>query len=212
MKRIALLLLIGLCGTAAYAGTVWDYSPISTDAVCCWENQTAAQNFADNFTLSANTHLTGFNLFTGNFPPGGTYNVHLYADSGGGVPFGPPLVSEDVTASSFTFYGNLNGNAIYEVTLPISIDVLGGVQYWIGASGNGFEAGQVSLLGPGDPGDAQMAQFSGQTFQFMTQVGDQSYQLIGNPSGGTTPEPSSLTLIGIGIAGLYRPLRRRLGR
>ena len=96
--------------------------------------------------------------------------------------------------------------------MPISIDVLGGVQYWIGASGNGFEAGQVSLLGSGDPGDGQMAQFSGTTYEFMTQVGDQSYQLIGNPSGGTTPEPSSLTLIGIGIAGLYRPLRRKLGR
>ena len=211
MKRIALLLLIGLCGTAAYAGTVWDYSPINTDAVCCWENQTASQNFADNFTLSVNTTLTGFNLFTGNFPPGGTYNVHLYADSGG-VPVGLPLVSQDVTASSFTVYGNLNGNAIYEVTLPISIDVLGGVQYWIGASGNGFEAGQVSLLGPGDPGNGLMAQFSGTTYSGMTGVGDQGYQLIGTPSGGTTPEPSSLTLIGIGIAGLYRPLRRRLGR
>ncbi len=210
MKRIALLLLTALWATGAYAGIVWDYAPVDTDAVCCWQNQTAGQNFADNFTLAGNTTLTGFNLFTGNFPPTGTYNVHLYADSGG-VP-GALLMSQDVTASSFTFYGHLGGNDIYVAALPISMDVLGGVQYWIGASGNGFEAGQVSLLGPGDPGDGLMAQFSGTTFQGFTGVGDQSYQLIGNPTGGTTPEPSSLTLIGIGVAGLYRPLRRKLGR
>ena len=209
MKRIALLLLIGLCATAAYADTVWNYAPVDTDAICCWDNMTAGQNFADNFTLSSNTTLTGFNLFTGNFPPGGTYNVHLYADSGG-VP-GALLVSQDVTASSFNFYGHLGGNDIYEVTLPISIDVLAGVQYWIGASGNGFEAGQVSLMGTGDPGDGQMAQFSGTSFQFFTQVGDQGYQLVGQSSG-TTPEPSSVTLIGVGFVGLYGSLRKKLAR
>jgi hypothetical protein len=211
MKRIALLLFIGLCATTAYAGTVWDYSPINTDIGGFWQNQTQAQNFADNFTLAVNTTITGFNLFTGNFPPGGTYNVHLYADSGGQP--GALLDSQDVTASSFTFYGNLGGQAIYEAVLPVApIDVLAGVQYWIGASGNGFEAAQLSLLGPGDPGDGRMAQFSGGTFVGFTGVGDQSYQLIGNPTGGTTPEPSSLTLIGVGLAGLYRPLRRKLGR
>lgn len=207
MKRLIVAALVCLCAAVAHAGVVWDYAPVNGDAVCCWQNQTAQQNFADNVMFGTNTTITGFNLFTGNFPPSGTYNVHLYADSGG-VP-GALISSQDVTASNFLFYGSFNGVDVYEVVLNLTpLNLASGVQYWIGASGNGFEAGQLSLKGPGDPGDGQMAQFAGPNYIFMTQVGDQSFQLVSGVGG--VPEPSSLLLLGTGVVGLFGTLRRKL--
>jgi hypothetical protein len=212
MKRFGVFLVICLCTAAAQAGTVvWNYAPTNGDAVCCWANYLNGQNFADNFTLPGNSTIIGFNLFTGNFPgyPGAAYNVHLYADNGG-VP-GSLIESQDVSASSFSYYGNFNGVSVYKAVIPLApMSVMGGVEYWIGACGISFEAGQLSLQGPGDPGDGQIAQFNGTSFQAIVPIGDQSFQIIA--TGAAVPEPSSLALFGAGLASLAVTLCRKLGR
>ena len=89
--------------------------------------------------------------------------------------------------------------------------LLGSGTYWIGVSGNGFEAGQLSMVG--DPGgDNLMAQFAGTSFLFMTSVGDQSFQLFGRPETDAVPEPTSLTLLGTLVAAFSFCRYRRIGR
>ena len=97
----------------------------------------------------------------------------------------------------------------YELSFSFApIRFAAGTTYWIGLSGNGFDADVLSVLGVQDD---SMAQFEGDRFAFIANgangdvdVGDQMFQLVG-----TVPEPADVAMMVAGLALLGVAMRRR---
>lgn len=186
---------------------VWDKGPSTGPAGDVWSNQTAGQNFADSVTLAHTTFITGYNYFTvfdlSADNASDAFHLKVLADAGGQP--GAYLTQEDI---GFTSVESVGGG-IDELSFTFApIEFTAGTTYWVGLSGNGFEAAQLSVLDPGYDG---MAQFDGASFDFMatgangfTDVGDQMFQLTG-----VVPEPANLALMTAGLAFVGFAARRR---
>jgi hypothetical protein len=186
---------------------VWDKGPSTGPAGDAWSNQTAGQNFADSVTLAHTTFITGFNYFTvldlSGDNASDAFHLKVLADAGGQP--GAYLTQEDIGFQAVT---SIVGG-IEELSFQFApIEFTAGTTYWVGLSGNGFEAAQLSVLDPGFDG---MAQFDGASFDFMatgangfTDVGDQMFQLTG-----VVPEPANIALMAAGLALVGFAVRRR---
>ena len=144
----AIALAASLAAGAAHAAqpvsppanpVVWDKGPSTGPAGDVWSNQTAGQNFADSVTLAHTTFITGFNYFTV-FDLSGdnasdAFHLKVLADAGGQP--GAYLTQEDI---GFTSVESIGGG-IDELSFTFApIEFTAGTTYWIGLSGNGFEA------------------------------------------------------------------------
>jgi len=171
------LLTAFLWSSAAMGQTVvFDHGPTTgTPVASCWSNSTAYQNFADQATLPSATEITAVVDFTCDAPVG-TVHVKILSDNGSGAP-GSVLYAEDKTPDA-SIADAASGGYKVTVNLTTPFSAQAGVTYWYGVSGNGSNPDQLSIL---SPGDGQMAQFDGATYQFSASVGDQMFQLLGQP-------------------------------
>jgi len=172
-------------------------------------NMTGSTNWADKVDLFySSAVVTDYLFFTGLNPADNSFTtmqVTLRSDASDSP--GAVIATESVDATNFYVYGADPSNTYYEVDLKLTTPwtLSSGTQYWIGASGNGFDAGQL-VMTPSNSSlaDGQLAQFDGSTFTGMNTIGDQAFALEGTP----TPEPASMVLVGLGIAGLIAGRRK----
>lgn len=190
MYKSALVVAALSVAAASQASLLWDYGQATGTYGGSWQNQTGAQNFADIAVFTGSVSVTGYNYYTDFNPANFSSTMHVKVLSDNGGKPGSLITSQDVSAGNFAVDGVNNGHTIYRVMLSLAAINLGAGTYWFGASGNGFEAAQISL-NPG-PGDNQMALFNGTTYQNMAGIGDQAYQLTGS----AVPEPASLLAFG----------------
>ncbi len=205
MRKLAAVFVAVVSLTSAQAVTLWDQGPATGGYGGSWANTTGSQEFADQVLFATPVTVTRFVYFTDFDPAGfGTMRVKLWSDNGSGNPLAQ-LSIQDVSVSSWSVEGVFGGATIRRVNLDLTtqLGLAANTTYWIGAAGNGFEAAQVSVSGP-PVFDGLMAQFNGGSFSGHTGVGDQMFQLEGEP----VPEPATMAVLGLGVAALLRRRRK----
>jgi len=180
---------------------VYDQGPSTGLESGAFHSITGGENFSDSFQFNADTTVNGLNYFT---------NIDLSTRAGDGDfrvrfasdPSLPGPVGSITGTQGYTSFESI-GHGLYRMHFEVgAITFIAGQKWFAGVSGNGFDAG---ALGIESPGDGQMAQFSGDTFQGMQPVGDLMFQLTVGP----IPEPGSATLFAGGALVLALVVARR---
>ncbi|MET0382184.1 MAG: hypothetical protein ABW032_02060 [Burkholderiaceae bacterium] len=224
-KTLRTIVLVAVASAAASAQAdpvVWDQGPGTGTYNSGYVDIATGQNYADSVTFDAATVVTGMNFYSGydltRRTAGDAFHLKVLADDGGAP--GAALHTEDIgyaIAYPFEPQVNLGMQELHFEFAPMTFSA--GMTYWIGLSGNGFDAGQDTIDAPQDDaiamfdGDAFVALQTG--FGGLGPIGDQMYQLTGHPAvpelGGRAAiaEPAYPLLLGSGLALLALVARRR---
>jgi hypothetical protein len=217
-KRIARLLLFTSClafASLAHADSVlYKNGPIN--GICDIEGCTVDAwtiNFGfevtDSFTISSASTIHGFNFALWLYPGDTLSSVDwafgtcpFCSDAGSGTASGSGL------SSSFMFT-NQYGFNVWDVSVTgLDVHVIGGPpqSYWLTL--------QNATVPSGDPvyWDENNGPSSAETdciHNYLGCIPSESFNIVGTPDTGTTPEPSSILLLTSGMIALSGAVRRK---
>lgn len=169
-----------------------------------WQNFTQAQNFADHINLSTETTVLRYRHYT-SFDPSFFGNMDVKLLDGTSSSPGSVLDTQNLAITAYGVDGVYSGITVYyvDINLNTTWNLAANTDYWVGASGDGFEAAQISLK-PG-PFDSTIALFNGATFSRNEAIGDQAFQLYDTAA---VPEPATLTLLALGALTALRKRKK----
>ncbi len=203
---LATLLCLNLIAIPSMAGTLYGNGPFN-GTVDSW---TINSGFvvSDTFTLTSNSTVRGFDFTAWAFPGDTPLTVDwsISSAANGGTVFGSGTASLTTTSLGTNQYGYaIDGETVTGLNLPL---YAGGDWLNLGnattAQDNPLYWDENSGAGCTSPGCPSQASENS-----VGSIPSESFTISGDSGGGTTPEPSTIMLLGSGIMGLTVVMRRR---
>ena len=170
-----------------------------------WSNFAGGQNFLMQFSLGADSQVTGFDIYTSNgFGEVGTgVTIRIRNDVAG----------DPDTANLFEFTSTIDTSVVSDdqdnlVGAHFGAVSLAAGTYWMGMSGSDGELGWTSY-DYGDASPSTQRQLSGETVESTPGVDTFGYEVEGTVGGAGVPEPAAWAMMLSGFFGAGAALRTR---